>query len=104
MRATSRAATVVFRLVRPGLDALARDQVHRVAVAPHNAGRRRDIVGDDPVAALALALGAGICDHMLGLRGKADDEARPLRFALGDGRENVGVFDERKLRRAAASS
>jgi hypothetical protein len=45
----------------------------------------RYVVGDDPVAALALALGAGICDHLLGLRCKAGDEARPQQFAPRDG-------------------
>ena len=62
----------------------------------------RDVVRDDPVAALALELGLGVLDHLLGLGREADDELRPLRFQLRDRRQDVGILDQRQFRRSAA--
>ena len=60
----------------------------------------RDVVGDDPVAALARELGLGVRDDVLGLGRKADDQARPLGLAMRDGRQDVGVLDQRQRRRS----
>src|SRR4249920_2524844 len=51
----------------PVLDRVAVDQVDPVAVAAKGAGAGRHVVGEDPVAALARALRAGIGDDILGL-------------------------------------
>ena len=51
-------------------------------------------------ASLALAFAIDV----LGLGGKADDEPRPPGLALRDGREDVGVLDQRERRRAAVLS
>ena len=67
---------------RPVLDPVGVDQVDRVAVAAEGAGAGRHVVGEDPVAALALPLGAGVGDDVLGLGGKADDQRRPVVAAL----------------------
>ena len=56
-RATRRRATSRLVELRPALDAVGRDEMHRVAVAAHDAGLGRHVVGDDPVGALGLALG-----------------------------------------------
>ena len=55
-----------------------------------------DVVGDDPVGSLARALGDGVLDQILGLGGKADDEARALRPGLRDRGENVRVERQRE--------
>jgi hypothetical protein len=65
----------------PSLGCGGRDQMHRVLVTTHDAGRWRDIVGDDPIATLFGSLGLCVGDDVLGLSGKADDEPRALRFA-----------------------
>ena len=52
-----------------------------------------NIVGDDPVDALALALGLGVFDHVLCFGGKADKQVRT--FASGcNGSQNIGIFRE----------
>src|SRR5260370_7309911 len=64
----------------PGFDAdavaSAGQQVDGVAVAAHDAGTRRDVIGADPVAALALKLGLGVVDQIFGLRGESDHQPR----------------------------
>src|SRR5437762_14365617 len=69
---------------RPILDRVAIDQVHRVALTAEGAGAGRHVVGDDPVAALALALGTGVGDDVLGLGSETDDQRRPIVAAPGD--------------------
>ena len=49
-RAPPRPSTAAARISTP----VGGDEVHGVAVAAHDAGSRRHVVGDDPVAALAL--------------------------------------------------
>ena len=78
------ARDIFFGLRRPVLDAVLGDQRHRVAVAAHDAGLRRHVIGDDPVAAFLRELGFGIADDILGFGGKADDELRPVALAMRD--------------------
>src|SRR5215472_19305928 len=63
---------------RPILDRVGIHEVNRVAVAAEGAGAGRNVVGEDPVAALALALRARVGDDVLGLGGKADNELRAV--------------------------
>jgi hypothetical protein len=42
---------------------------------------------------LALAI------DVIGLGGKSDDQARPARFAVGDGRKDIGIFHQLERRR-----
>src|SRR5438067_7421462 len=79
---------------RPILDGVAIDQMHGVPLAAEGAGARRYVVGDNPVAALALALGTGVGDDVLGLRGETDDEGRPVVAAPGDAGKDVRVLDK----------
>src|SRR5689334_11181102 len=74
---------------RPILDRIAVHDVNRVSLAAEGAGSRRHVIGEDPVAALALALRAGVGDDILGFGGKADDEPRAVVAASGDRREDV---------------
>ena len=82
--------------------------MHRVAVAAHDAGGRRDVVGDDPVAALARQLGAGVGDACRRSRRRSRRRARgrpSLRWATVG--EDVGILDEhgaRAARRRPSSS
>jgi len=86
----------------PGfLAILANEEDLIVRPAHHIAG---DIIGKDPVAALALALGFGVGAHVMGFGGKADDEAGAV-FPLARERgEDIGVFGQvqrgRRLSRA----
>ena len=96
-----RARHVIFRLRRPGFDAVRGDQMNRVGVAAHDAGLRRNVVGENPVAAFFGELRLGIGDDVIGLGGKADDEARPAGFAMRDGRQDIGILDQLERRRAA---
>ena len=75
---------LVFALRRPGFNAGRAHQRDCVAVAAHHARMRRNIVGQNPVAAFAGELCLGICSDILGFRGKADDQFWPLgfRFAM----------------------
>src|SRR5436305_1912573 len=63
---------------RPILDPAAIDQMNGVAIAAEDAGCGRHIVGEDPVAALAHALVAGVAEDILGLGGEADHQRRPV--------------------------
>src|SRR6266851_370841 len=85
---------VALRQRRPILDARLVDEVDGVGIAAEGAGRRRHVVGEDPVAALAGALRLGVLDHLLGLRSEADDEARAAIAGLAQAGEDVGVLDE----------
>ena len=106
MRAISIAATSSLGLRRPGLDAVGRHQFDGVAVAAHDAGSRRNVVGEDPVAALARQLGAWHWRR----RSRSRRQSRSpvcgrsrLRCATVD--EDVGIFGERERgrRRVLAS-
>ena len=72
-----------------------------VDVAAHDAGRGRNVVGQNPVAAFFGQFRLGIGDDVVGLRGKADDEVRPFGIAVRDGGEDVGIFRQRQGRRLA---
>ena len=74
MRATRFFATASFDCAGQDSTPDCRDEVHRVVVAAHRAAFRRDVVRHDPVAALALQLGLGVLDHLLGLGREADHE------------------------------
>ena len=78
---------------------VARQQMNGVAVAAHHAGRRRDVVGDDPVAALAREFCLGVLDQVFGLGGKADHQRRPLVAAVS--RSSPGCRDFRPAAAAA---
>ncbi len=60
---------------RPVLDAVGGDEMHGIAVAAEHAACRRDVVGDDPVGALRLALLRRFARDVARLCGKADDRA-----------------------------
>ena len=47
--------------------------MHGVVVAAKGAGAGRDVIGDDPVAALAGQLGSGVFHHIAGLCCEAHD-------------------------------
>ena len=79
---------------RPVLDPVGVDEVDRVAVAAEGAGAGRHVVGEDPVAALARALGARVGDDVVGLGGKADDQAGRSLARRAIRGEDVGVLDE----------
>ena len=70
-------------------------------IAAHRAGSGPDVIGDDPVGTFGAAFGNRIVDQILGLGGKADDEARPLAARLGEGGQNVRILFE--LERSFAS-
>ena len=84
MRCDQGAGDFVFGFWRPGFDFLAGDEMNRVDIAAHDAGCRRHIVGNDPVAALLGKLGLGVGNDIVGLGGEANDQRRPadLRCAM----------------------
>ena len=84
-------------------DTLGGDDMHLVDVAAHHAfaDRTGNIVGDDPVGALALALGLGVFDHVFRLGSEADEEMRPL-APRSHRSEDVGVFRQDERGRRAA--
>src|SRR5262252_3792630 len=73
----------------------------RIAVTAESASPRGYIVGQYPVAALALKLAAGVADDVVRLRRKADDENGPVVAALCDAGEDIGVLGQVQQRRAA---
>src|SRR5438270_13257757 len=85
----------------PILDPRGIDEMDRVAVAAERAARRRDVVGEDPVAALARQLLAGMAHDVGGLGGEADDEARPAITGLAQRLEDVRVLGPLERRRPA---
>src|SRR3546814_16788934 len=64
-----------------------------VGLAAHRVGG--DIVGDDPVASLAVELRPRMVDHVVGLGGKADQQRGALR-ALSEAGKNIGILGERE--------
>ncbi len=78
--------------------------MHRVAVAAHDAGCRRHVIGDDTVTAFARDLRRRIGDQVFGFGGEADDETWALFNTLRDRRKNVGVLCEFNIRNAAAKT
>ena len=101
MRATSARATSSLDCGGQSSTRVGGDEMNGVAVAAHDAGRRRNIVGDDPVAALAGELRLGVGDDVVGLGRKAYDQPRPAGLAMRDGGEDVGVLHEFDGRRPA---
>src|SRR5206468_278947 len=87
----------------PVLGSCLGDEMHLVGVAAHDAGGGADVVGDDPVAAFAVALGGGVLDDALGLGGEADHQAGAAWPGLGEGGEDVRVGDEGERRAGVAS-
>ena len=88
----------------PALHSFRGHEMHGVAVAAHDAGCRRHVVGDDPVGPFGLALLGGVFEHVLGLRGKADHQRRPHARTLGgDGLEDVRVLDQLEPRQGLAA-
>src|SRR5205809_673172 len=69
---------------RPILDRIAVHEMDGVPLTAKGAAAGRHVIGEDPVAALALTLRPGVGDQILGLGGKADDERRPVVAAPGD--------------------
>src|SRR3546814_21152657 len=84
---------------RPVLHGVGGDEVDRIALSAEGAGTRRDIVGEDPVAALARAFGLSVGNDVLGLGGEADDQSRPAVPGLRQPGEDVGVLGDRKSTR-----
>jgi hypothetical protein len=77
---------------RPVFNGAGVDEVDRIAVAAKGAGSGRDIIGEYPIAALAIKLGACILDYIVRLRRKPDDECRPIVPVLRDAGQNVGIL------------
>ena len=94
MRATSARATSSFDCGGQDSTPSRGHEMHGVAVAAHDAGAGRHVVGDDPVAALARELGLGVLDDVIGLGREADDEPRPAGVCVRDGRQDVGILDQ----------
>ena len=86
-------------MLRPGERALVPTgiayQMHAIFAAAESAGARRHIVGENPVAALFLALLDRVLDQILSLGGETDEKARPTVSGIGQGLEDVGIGDER---------
>src|SRR5260370_12026822 len=80
---------IALRQRWPILDARLVDEVDGVGVAAEGAGRRRHVVGEDPVAAFAGALRRGVLHHLLGLRGEPHAEARTSIPGLAQAGEDV---------------
>src|SRR3954471_22223992 len=76
---------------RPVFGPVRGDEMDLIVLAAHSAG---DVVGDDPVAALAVALRFRGGDDLVRLRGEADEEARALGVAREAGaiRDRAGLF------------
>ena len=90
---------IQFAGIRPFFDAgFARrrsaDQMHLVVIAAEGAGLRRDVVGEDPVAALRGKLRLGIGDNVVGLGGKANDQAWAVVLARRQGGQDIGIFHQ----------
>ena len=84
---------------RPILDTRIRNEVHAVVAAAHHVAG--NVVGDDPVRALGMALGSGLIDHALGLGREAHQKPRTLRAPAKLG-QNVAGRQELQLGRPAA--
>src|SRR6476469_7631949 len=68
--------------------AVAADEVDVVRIAAHHVAR--NVVGEDPVAALAAALGGGFGLDVPGLGGEADEQAGTAGIGVESG-EDVGI-------------
>ena len=66
--------------------------------APHH--RAGNIIGHDPVRTLAVKLGLGMGQHIMGFSGKADHQCGALR-ARAQGGQNVGVLGQLQRRHGA---
>ena len=90
----SRSAT--SSLLRRGqlLHPVGRDEMDRVLRAAEGARARRDVIGEDQVAAFGGELLLGIGDQILGLGGEADDDPGPRIAGAGERRQDVGVGGE----------
>ena len=82
------------------LDRAFLDQMHFIVIPAHDIAG--NIIGDDPVDALALALLAGIADDIVGFRSKADQQFGAVR-AGGDAGQNIGIFSKDQRRRRGAA-
>ena len=70
--------------------------MNAVVVAAERPALGADVIGQNPVAALALSFGRRVLDHLLGFGGEADHQARALRTRLGKPGQDVGVGGQRK--------
>src|SRR5260221_12082039 len=92
---------VLLRQRRPILDAAGLDEVDGVAVSAERPARRRDVVGEYPIAALARQLLARVAHDLLGLGGKADDEGGSAIARLTQRLQDVGILGELERGRLA---
>src|SRR6056297_960899 len=83
---------------RPAFRAVSGDERHGILGPAHDARPGAHVVGEDPVAAFAGALGRGVGDHVTGLGGKAHDEARSPLVHRAHGGEDVGVLGKLQRR------
>src|SRR3546814_3286424 len=72
-----------------------------VVAAAHDIARH--VIGDDPVAALARALGRGMVHNVVSFGGKAHHQPRPL-LGRSKTRQNIGIFHQPERRRRAVSA
>src|SRR3546814_18718003 len=70
--------------LRPVVDAFGGNELYAVAVAAKGIRARRHVVGENPVAALAIELEARMLDPLFGLRRKAEAETQIGRAAVGE--------------------
>ena len=87
--------------IRDRFNTVRHNDVNGIAVAAHDSGFGRDVIGEDPVAAFLQELRLGVGDDMIGLGGKTDDKARTAGLAMGDGGQNIGIFHQLDGRRPA---
>src|SRR5262249_10856344 len=92
-----------FREARPFLVAIARDEVHCILVAAHDAAFPRDVVAEDPVGALGRELGLSIGEKVCRLGGETDDQRRAQRVVAADRGKDIGVLDQAEGRRLAGT-
>ena len=81
---------------RPVFNTLVGNQMDLRVVAAHGARARPDVIGDDPVRSFSPALGVRVLNQILGLGGKADDEARARAPGFESVGENVRVERQRE--------
>src|SRR5690606_36457446 len=81
---------------RPAFNAVRRNEMNRVAVTPHGAALRGNIVGHNPVAAFCLALPFGEFHDVLRLGSEANDERRTGGPTRSNRLQDVRVLDELK--------
>ena len=103
MRATSARATSSFDCGGQDSTPRAVTRCTLLRSPPMTPRRGRDVVGHDPVAALACKLCLRMFDDVIGLGREADHQPRPRARAVRHGRQDIGVFNEAEARRSAAS-